>query len=226
MRRLVIIFVLFMSFARLNAQEELKLQSFPIQSSQEDKSMIKSLRDYIHFNFEWGYVQNVFEHHHYNLLSTIGYRIDENLSSIYTKPNAFALLGVDFMAGQKFSFALSTGFEGIFNGCSIVPIRLRINYFYKGYHKDGFYSFAGAGLGIRSGESLMRNTIGLMLNIGEGYRISLTPSSKIDFILSIRNSRVNPMLPDPDGPGFAPEENIRYNNAEFYALSFSIMLSY
>lgn len=194
--------------------------------SAQTESIWSVFRDKTNFVLEWGYAQSVFEHHHFNLSSAEGYRINENESSIYLQPNAFAMLGIQFNASKFFSFSLSSGIEGIYRNCSIVPLRLKLNYYYNGSDSDGFLSYCSGGIGLRSDESLMRNTVGTMINIGEGYRLRLANKTYLDLLVSARAVFANPLIPNPDGSGFAPEENIRYNAAEIFALCVSFALSF
>ncbi len=180
--------------------------------------------DKLHFNLEWGITQTLFNAYHYNILSEEGYRIDSSGSGFMYDPSGFVAFGVGVDFFDRLLLSLYGAYVGITDDTQIVPLTLRLNYFPKTIHNDGFLIFIDGGVGMNL-HSEIRNNSAALAGLGGGYRLILSRRFSLDFLLGIRAAFVKPNIPSPDGPGYVTEDNIRRNNASYYALSFTIALS-
>lgn len=181
-------------------------------------------RQRLHFCFDWGYAQNFYKHHHFNILSEEGYRINENTHSLYFQPNSFLQLGLDYEASNRVSVGLSTGISGLYDNYAVLPLLFCFNFFPRSYGSDGLFAFFDSGIGLRSGDQTLHHNTSVLMNLGAGYRTILARSCRVDFRLSLRSAFTSPLLPNPDGSGYVTEANIRANSAEFYSLCFSVAI--
>ena len=181
--------------------------------------------DRIRFSCEWGYIQTLFRDYHYNILSVEGYRIDESFSGFSPYPNGLLLLGAGYVTpGELMMISLHGGYSGIYKSNRIIPALLRVSFYPKKIQNDGmfYYAQAGAGFHLPAG---FTTRVSVISGLGAGYRIALTPRCSIDLMLSASAAFSKPPIPNPDGPGYVAEQNIRTNKAGYGALSLTIAVN-
>ena len=174
---------------------------------------------------ELGYSQGLFYHHGFNILSHDGYRLHSSESGFRSGSNGYALVTLGYELSRRSVVAVNAGYKGVSRDERFFPLGLRYSFFPSGVEHDGFFSCADASLGFSSRLG-MRTRLGYMAMIGEGYRFKLSPTANLDFILSAGCAFDSPEIPDPEGPGYVSEHNILSNFAGYYALNFSIALSF
>jgi len=183
------------------------------------------LTDKMRVSVEWGYIQTLYNHHHYNINSSEGYRINENVGRFDAVPNANALIGVTYCPQKRFYMGLYSGYTGIYRDTRVFPFLLRLGLFHKDFSKDGFHTFAEGGIGIcPPGHSSRSNAA--LFGLGEAYRMTLGGSWSLDFALKLTCAADAPPIANPEGAGYVPKQNIRSNRAEYFALGFSVALSF
>lgn len=180
----------------------------------------------LHPSLEWGYAQNIYRHHHFTMQSEEGYRIYEDNSAIYLHPNAFISLGLSLEMSKHISLGFQTGYAGIYENDSVIPLCLGLRYHYKDMDSDGFYTFAEAGIGLVTKSAEWEKSKSSLCRLGQGYRITLFDGFWLDFLLSARASFAHPPIPNPEGSVYDSQSLILLNNAEFYSICFSIRLSF
>lgn len=177
------------------------------------------------FSCEWGYVQSVYRDYHYNILSEEGYRINESYYGIDMHPNGLLLAGVGFVPpGELLMVSLHAGYAGIHEDNRVIPALLRMSFFPKKTGRDGMFYYAQAGAGFHMPKTL-KTRVSLLSGIGAGYRFALTERCSIDLIITAMAALSRPPIPNPDGPGYVAEQNIRSNSATYGALSLTIAVS-
>ena len=177
------------------------------------------------FSCEWGYVQSVYRDYHYNILSEEGYRINESYYGVDMHPNGLLLAGVGFVPpGELLMVSLHAGYAGIHEDNRVIPALLRMSFFPKKTGRDGMFYYAQAGAGFHMPKTL-KTRVSLLSGIGAGYRFALTERCSIDLIITAMAALSRPPIPNPDGPGYVAEQNIRSNSATYGALGLTIAVS-
>lgn len=181
--------------------------------------------DRIRFSCEWGYVQTIYHDYHFNILSEEGYRINESFYGFSPHPNGLLLLGAGFVVpAEKLMISIHGGYSGIHEGNRVIPALLRVSFFPRTIQDDGmfYYAQAGAGFHLPAG---FKTRVSLMSGLGAGYRIALSERFSLDLILTAMAAFSHPPVPNPEGPGFVAEQNVRTSDAHYGALSLTIAVN-
>ena len=101
-----------------------------------------SARPVLDFQVEWGYSQGIYQYHQYNILTSEGSRLYSREKGFLFQPSGDILVGVMFKPSGKSGISLMTGYAGIGNKSTAIPLTLRYSYFYKSMSSDGFFNFA------------------------------------------------------------------------------------
>lgn len=174
---------------------------------------------------EWGFTQTLYRHHHYNIDSSEGYRINENIGKFTPHANADALIGVSYCPKNRFYLGVYSGYMGIYENTRAFPVLLRLGMFYNDFEKDGFHTFLDGGIGIcPPGHSYRSNAA--VFGMGEAYRMTLSSRWALDLLVSLRYATDSPPIDNPEGAGYVQKQNIRTNLAEYFALNFSVAVSF
>ena len=182
-------------------------------------------RPVLDFQVEWGYSQGIYQYHQYNILTSEGSRLYSREKGFLFQPSGDILVGVMFKPSGKSGISLMTGYAGIGNKSTAIPLMLRYSYFYKSMSSDGFFNFAESGMGFKIATEIEK-VPAIMAGIGAGYRLKLTPEINMDILLSVRGIFDKPQIPDPEGQGFVDKSRILSNTASFYSVNASIALSF
>lgn len=181
--------------------------------------------DRFRFSCEWGYVQSLYHDYHYNILSVEGYRINESYYGLDPAANGLVLIGAGFVfPGDKMMISLHGGYSGINEANRIIPAILRFSFCPRTVSNEGVFYYAQAGTGFHV-PSTLETRVSLLSGFGAGYRFPLTRRCSIDIIFSAMAAFSKPPIPNPDGPGYVAEENIRSNKASYGALSLTIAVN-
>lgn len=181
--------------------------------------------DRIRFSCEWGYVQTIYHDYHFNILSEEGYRINESFYGFSPHPNGLLLLGAGFVVpAEKLMISIHGGYSGIHEGNRVIAALLRVSFFPRTIQDDGmfYYAQAGAGFHLPAG---FKTRVSLMSGLGAGYRIAPSERFSLDLILTAMAAFSHPPVPNPEGPGFVAEQNVRTSDAHYGALSLTIAVN-
>ena len=181
--------------------------------------------DRIRFSCEWGYVQTIYHDYHFNILSEEGYRINESFYGFSPHPNGLLLLGAGFVVpAEKLMISIHGGYSGIHEGNRVIPALLRVSFFPLTIQDDGMFYYAQSGAGFHLPAGL-KTRVSLMSGLGAGYRIALSERFSLDLILTAMAAFSHPPVPNPEGPGFVAEQNVRTSDAHYGALSLTIAVN-
>lgn len=181
--------------------------------------------DRIRFSCEWGYVQTIYHDYHFNILSEEGYRINESFYGFSPHPNGLLLLGAGFVVpAEKLMISIHGGYSGIHEGNRVIPALLRVSFFPRTIQDDGMFYYAQSGAGFHLPAGL-KTRVSLMSGLGAGYRIALSERFSLDLILTAMAAFSHPPVPNPEGPGFVAEQNVRTSDAHYGALSLTIAVN-
>lgn len=181
--------------------------------------------DRIRFSCEWGYVQTIYHDYHFNILSEEGYRINESFYGFSPHPNGLLLLGAGFVVpAEKLMISIHGGYSGIHEGNRVIPALLRVSFFPRTIQDDGMFYYAQSGAGFHLPAGL-KTRVSLMSGLGAGYRIALSERFSIDLILTAMAAFSHPPVPNPEGPGYVTEQNVRTSDAHYGALSLTIAVN-
>lgn len=132
------------------------------------------------YGLEWSYISTFNNTYHRNYLSGDGYREDIFKVSWAYKTNAQVLANVGVNAGRKLNVSLYGGYSGVYE-VKLFPLSLRCTYYITGdIAYPHWFAYLDGGYGFCTNESV-RAKIG---KLGCGYRIPLSRSVKLDFLLS------------------------------------------
>lgn len=183
----------------------------------QDSSMPK-----ITYGVEWGYIAVFYSGYHHNFFAPEGYRVDPRGHEFVYDSNAEACMNIGYNFNEKYNLALYMGLSAIEDYHHTVPVSLRLTRYHGGNHlSDRWFSFVdlGSGISIKSHPQEI-----LTGKIGGGYRISLSRSAKLDFLVALRS-----VLTHPDIEYYGTEidySSINRNNAYISAISLSMALTF
>lgn len=174
------------------------------------------------FGAEWGYIATFYSGYHFNFFAPEGYRADPRHQEFTYISNGEAYLHAGYNLNEKYNLSLYLGFSAIGEYHHSIPVSVRLTRYYReNDKKDRWLSFIDLG----SGASIKEHPQELLSGkVGLGYRLSLSRTTKLDFIAAIRTVLTHP---DIDYYGTMIEHaRINRNNAYMSALSFSMALTF
>lgn len=180
--------------------------------------------DRLRFHCEWGYLQTLYSHYHYNFLSEEGYRLNLAGRGFDINPNGMLAVGAGYLLTDRIELAVYGGYCGISEDNRMVPLLLRAGYSFALPGEDGFLCFLETGVGFGVPATLHSTSYGLG-NLGGGYRFALTPRWSIELLLTVHAALSSPSILNPERPGYVLEENVRKSLAGQYGVSLSIAIT-
>lgn len=174
------------------------------------------------FGVEWGENTLLWYAYHFNYTTDIGSRVDQQDSRFKAAFNGSVMGFAGVNASDWLSVAFYGGFAGYDKGLRIIPALVRTTWYPRGACSDGIMAFMDLGTDVKT--IIQENTV--IADLGTGYRFSLSRHINLDFLLSLRTVQKRPPIPNPDGEGTIPAENVRNNSAGYYAIGFSIALEF
>jgi len=173
------------------------------------------------FGCEWGTGISYAKYHVYNYLYESGKRNSGRTLEMTRRMNGNFLFHVGCDLSRRLNLAVYSGFEGISDEMSVLPVTLRATGFLTGSEKDGFLAYLDAGVGLD--EVRIHALLG---RAGIGYRMALTEVTNLDFMLSYRLTLTHPDLLDPDSREPIKENRIARNDLFLNKVTFSIGLNF
>ena len=174
------------------------------------------------FGVEWGENTLLWYAYHFNYTTDIGSRVDQQDSRFKAAFNGSVMGFVGVNASDWLSVAFYGGFAGYDRGLRMIPALVRTTWYPHGACSDGIMAFMDLGTDVKT--IIQENTV--IADLGTGYRFSLSRHINLDFLLSLRTVQKRPPIPNPDGEGTIPAENVRNNSAGYYAIGLSIALEF
>ena len=185
-------------------------------------NMLSSDESRLTFGAEWSFISSFHCRVHHNFFSEEGYRVDLNQRSMGYENNGELELHCGYNLDNDWNLSLHTGFVGIYNIGNAIPVSLRLTRFFKENKVgDRWLCYIDAGSGVCLKENPQMIGVG---KIGGGYRLSLSKTTKMDFLLAYRTSLTHPKVVF-DGY-VVPFEKTNRNNAFVTALSLGISLTF
>lgn len=159
---------------------------------------------------------------HHNFFSEIGYRVDLKDNQFKYISNNDLYLHCGYNLNKRWNMSLYLGLSGVYDVNTIIPLSLRATrYFREDAKGDRCFAFMDLGSGLSLTRHPQAPASG---KIGAGYRISLSPASKLDFLLAYRMVLARPEI-DFDGYE-VPVNRINRNNAYVSAMSIGVALTF
>lgn len=176
----------------------------------------------ITFGAEWGYVGTFYSGYHYNFYAPEGYRVDPRDHGFAYKSNGEAYLHIGYNLSERYNLSLYAGISAVMDYHHTVPVSLRLTRLFGNSHlKDRWLTFIDLGTGIIIKQNPQKLLTG---KLGGGYRLSLSPTTKLDIIMSLRTILTHPDI-EYYGSIITPER-INRNNAYCSAASIGIALTF
>lgn len=174
------------------------------------------------FGAEWGFISSFHSGIHHNFFSEEGYRVDINQQSIGYESNGDVYLHCGYNINQEWNLSIYAGFAGVANIGNSIPLSLRMTRLFKEDKRgDRWLCYLDAGSGVCLKQNPQMIAAG---KIGGGYRMALSRTTKMDFLLGYRMTLSHP---DIVFDGYTvPFEMINRNNAYVSAIALSISLTF
>lgn len=182
---------------------------------------------FLKFGVEWGYDAGFMEFHHFNYLSSEGYRINDKWTGARYATNGSILLNAGIRLKEKSTLALYGGYSGICEGNRVFPLSLRYTFNRNQYSRNGMFYYADAGIGLHVPKTDTRVQSPCIIGrLGSGYRIALSSFCSLDFMLSLKISYEKPLIIDPDTITYVPDTDIRTSKAFYGAICISTAFNF
>ncbi len=176
----------------------------------------------ITYGLEWGYVATIHTGHHYYFFAPEGYRVEDRDNSFGYSSNADMYIHLGYNFSTRWNLSLYVGYEGISNIHKAVPVSLRMTGFFNADPtSDRWFSFIDIGSGICLKVSPQEIMTG---KLGAGYRLSLSRTASLDFMLSGRFIYTHPQI--IYDKTLIPLERTNRNNAYVSAVSLGMALNF
>lgn len=179
------------------------------------------------FGVEGSFAGAFLSYRHSNYISNYGYRIDRKTFRHNFHGNGEILLHVGCNISPCVNLSLYSGYSGACPEGRIFPFDLRLTWFpSEKTDKDRWFAFLDAGPALnRTGKV---STLAGTGKLGGGYRISITRSVKMDFLVSLRQVFLKDMhlkanIADNQ---YVDENKIRRNNTAYTAVTIGIGLTF
>ena len=174
------------------------------------------------FGAEWSFISSFHSVIHHNFFSEEGYRMDLIQWNMGYESNGEVELHCGYNLSDFWNISLHAGFAGIYDIGNAIPVSVRVTRFFN-ENKVGdrwlCYLDMGSGVCIKQNPQMIA-----VAKAGGGYRISLSRTTKMDFLLALRTSLTHPYIV-MDGY-IVPFDKINRNNAFISALSLGISLTF
>lgn len=177
-----------------------------------------------HFTYgvEWSYIASFHCGIHHNFFSQEGYRVDLNHQGFDFESNGEVNLHCGFNIKENWNISLHSGIVGIYDIGKSVPVSLRFTRFFNEDRRgDRWLCYLDAGSGVCLKQNPQMIAVG---KLGGGYRMSLSNTTKMDFLFAYRMSLTHPNIVF-DGYS-VPFEMTNRNNAYVSAFSIGISLTF
>ena len=146
------------------------------------------------FGAEWSYIGTFHYNTWFNYFNTEGYRQDSTSEVFGYWNNAEALLNVGYDFRPDWNLSLHAGVTSLADLHKALPVSLRLTHFFCcDQMGDTWLAFADLGTGLSLKQEPQEIVTG---KIGGGYRISLSPDTKLDFIAALRLAYTHPQIID------------------------------
>lgn len=162
---------------------------------------------------------------HNNFIADDGYRINVREFDTGILCNGQLLANAGCNLSRNLNLSVYFGISGIRKHETALPLSLRLTAFFGKNPLEGrWFAFADGGTAVGT----KRPSFSPVGKLGAGYRISLTRSTKLDFLLSYQIIYDHPAIKESiDGVTTdVPPERIRRNNTLINALTFGIGLNF
>lgn len=173
------------------------------------------------YGLEWGYTSTLYSYTHLNYRTEVGYRMDIKDGRFHYTPNGELLASVGYNLNGNMNLSFITGYAGLDEGCRVVPLSLRGTYYIGECTHDRFFTFLDGGIGI---DEHLDGPLSWTGKAGAGYRVHLSRSINLDFLLDIRIVKTSPDIKDPDSGVNLPDGYILRHNRRLDALTLSMAL--
>ena len=149
------------------------------------------------FGAEWSYVGTFHYNTKFNYFNTEGYRQNEASDKSGYWNNGEALLHVGYNLTPNWNLSMYAGVTGLADIHKAAALSIRMtHYFGKLYPlRDTWLAFADVGTGISLKHEPQEIVTG---KVGGGYRVNLSPDTKLDFIAAFRVAYTHPQIYDGD----------------------------
>ncbi len=173
---------------------------------------------------EWGYTQTFFLARSYNFISDEGYRVYDKYIGFHWSSNAQITAQVGYILGERSLVSLCGGYMGMGRDNRLLPLAVRYTFYPRAVYNDGIFLYGQGGVAWHTHTTAGKTAI---LGVaGAGYRVRLSDTCNLDFLVGLKGLLDHPAIPDPGRSGNIPENNIRRNVAGYCALDFSVAISF
>lgn len=177
------------------------------------------------FGIEWGFATTIYRYYYEYYYDV--YETTLNTDSYFLLlGNGHIMANAGLYFGDRFCVSLHSGYMGIHQGRHMIPVLARFSYFPSGFNNNGMFCFGDAGPAF--GVTKNKNPYGLCVicHAGGGYRLALSSTMSIDFLISARAAFDKPGIWSPYLNDYIPTENVRKSISNMYGLEFTLGLNF
>ena len=144
------------------------------------------------YGVEWGYSAAFFKGTHFYFIAPEGFRVDDRQRKAIFNSNGEIYLHAGYNLSDKWNISLYAGYTGIGDFHTGIPVSARFTrYFGTNSMDDRWFAYCDLGSGI-SLKKYPQELLGAKL--GGGYRLSMSRTTKLDFIAAIRFMHTHPQI--------------------------------
>lgn len=174
------------------------------------------------FGLESSYVLTFLDYSHFNFISADGDRRDVKSMSAGAWSNGQILLHGGVNVSERVNVSLYTGYSGIFVRERMIPVSLRVTWFYgRDPMRNRWMTFCSAGAGFNNPDLKRISAEG---KAGGGYRISLNRHVKMDLLMAFQEVYTHIRAFEYDTGNYVPADRLRRNDTWISAFTFGIAL--
>ena len=175
------------------------------------------------FGLEWGYTATILKTSQHNYICSEGYRIIDNPVSWWYYSNGSVLANAGLDLNDNINLSAYSGLLGVYSRRWVIPAELRIRWCPAGLSSDGWLIHGGAAATFPT--SSLYET-GFRAIAGGGYRLALSNTISVDFLVSLNFTLDSENITDPDTRTLVPRSSITSNSTEYQAVNFSVAINF
>ena len=216
MRRFIYILLIFCSF-NIVVKGANKNVNSKIVPSQESSRWT--------YGAEWSYIGTIHYSTKYNYFNTEGYRQNRSSDTFGYWSNAEAMLHIGYNMKPNWNLSVYAGVMGMADIHNAATMSVRMTHYFGTIHPlhyhDTWLAFADIGTGVSIKHEPQEIVTG---KLGGGYRINLSPDTKLDFIAALRLAYTHPQI--MDGNDIITLKWTNRNNAFLQSFSIGMAITF
>ena len=171
----------------------------------------------------WGYGAQLYKAQAFSYTpNRVGYRVSEYAYGFTYLSTAYLNFALSYEFAHKASIGLKSGYKGIDQNYSIIPLELEARYYFKSYEESSAFLSLEAGSALH--DLNFKDQI-ILASLGLGYREHLYKSLSVDFFLKLDAFYGHP-LPIDRYEGEIPRSQLYFSYVSCAFLNLGIQINF